>query len=34
VTEECIQLKDAIEALIRQGKLGRSKAEENQRQAT
>jgi hypothetical protein len=34
VTEECIHLKDAIEVLIRQGKLGRFIREESPRQRT
>ncbi|KAK2416133.1 hypothetical protein QL285_038556 [Trifolium repens] len=33
VTEECIHLKDAIETLIRQGRLGRFKAEESPKKA-
>ncbi|KAK2397422.1 hypothetical protein QL285_058998 [Trifolium repens] len=33
VTEECIHLKDAIETLIRQGRLGRFKREESPKQA-
>ncbi|KAK2437304.1 hypothetical protein QL285_022212 [Trifolium repens] len=33
ITEECIHLKDAIETLIRQGSLGRFKAEESPKKA-